>query len=217
MNVRKDNFDESRSETFDGHSDYSAYHDHGEETMGESSSGGPFYAGSRQQRKDFDDGANSLWSLYGNVAKTHDQARFSSLAEDMDAVGVFAGLFSGVLASFLVQSIPNLQVNPADQSVYYQNQSAYYQQQSAYYLQQSAYYQQQSFAMLAQVSQQIASVALHVSIPSIASPSPPTPLSPPSHLPSNKCLFHLPSNKFPSHPPPHHRILLSSQRRLTFG
>ena len=66
-----------------------------------------------------------------------------------------------MLTSFLVQSIQTLQVNPAVQSVYYQNQSAYYQQQSAYY-------QQQSVAILAQISQQLGSIALQISDPSIA-------------------------------------------------
>ncbi|KAN0136288.1 hypothetical protein V8E53_005893 [Lactarius tabidus] len=113
------------------------------------------------ERPDFDDGANALWSLYGKEAKTHDEARFVSLAADMDGVLLFAGLFSAVLTSFLVQSIQTLQVNPADQSVYYQNQSAYY-------LQQSAYLQQLSVAMLAQISQQLGSNALQVSDPSIA-------------------------------------------------
>ncbi|KAF8265744.1 hypothetical protein EI94DRAFT_1831060 [Lactarius quietus] len=91
-----DDFDqESRSETLDGLSDHNVL-DSGEDTVGDSAS-------SRKERKDFDDGANLLWSLYGNVAKTHDHARFSSLGEDMEGVLLFAGLFSGVLASFLVQ------------------------------------------------------------------------------------------------------------------
>ena len=81
-----------------------------------------------------------------------------------------AGLFSAVLASLLVQSLQALQVNPMDQSVYYQNQSAYYQQQSAYY-------QQQSVAMLAQVSQQFASIALQVSVPPVVPMSTPAPIS----------------------------------------
>ncbi|KAN0136770.1 hypothetical protein V8E53_005540 [Lactarius tabidus] len=123
-------------------------------------------------RRDFDDGANALWSLYGKEAKTHDDARFVSLAADMDGVLLFAGLFSAVLTSFLVQSLQTLQVNPADQSVYYQNQSAYYQQQSAYY-------QQQSVVMLAQISQQLGSIALQVSVPS-AVPQASTPTTVPT-------------------------------------
>jgi hypothetical protein len=39
--------------------------------------------------RDFDDGANALWSLYGKEAKTHDDAHFTSLAADMDGVLLF--------------------------------------------------------------------------------------------------------------------------------
>ncbi|KAH9003562.1 hypothetical protein EDB86DRAFT_3100092 [Lactarius hatsudake] len=146
-----------------------SYHNPGGGTTGNPSSEGPFPAGSHKERRDFDDGANALWSLYGKEAKTHDEAQIVSLADDMDGVLLFAGLFSAVLTSFLVQSLQRLQVNPADQSVYYQNQSVYYQQQSAYY-------QQQSVAILAQISQQIASAVLQVSVPSTAtSPTVPQP------------------------------------------
>ena len=43
----------------------------------------------QKERRDFDDGANALWSLYGKEAKTHDEARFESVAKDMDGVLVF--------------------------------------------------------------------------------------------------------------------------------
>jgi hypothetical protein len=59
-------------------------------------------------------------------------------------------LFSLVLTFFLVQTLGSLYVDPAQVSVYYQNQS---------------------LAMLAQISQQLASIAPQVSIPSI-SPAP---------------------------------------------
>ncbi|KAI9456395.1 hypothetical protein BJY52DRAFT_1212975, partial [Lactarius psammicola] len=152
---------EAWSETFEGPS----YPNSGGGATGNSSSDGLFPPRSHKERRDFDDGANALWSLYGKEAKTHDEARFLSLAADMDGVLLFAGLFSAVLTSFLVQSIQNLQVNPAEQSVYYQ--------------QQSANYQQQSVVMLAQISQQIASIAVQASssIPS-AVPIPSTPLQP---------------------------------------
>ena len=42
-----------------------------------------------KERQDFDDGANALWTLYGEEAKTHDEARFVSLAKDMDGVLLF--------------------------------------------------------------------------------------------------------------------------------
>jgi hypothetical protein len=44
---------------------------------------------SEAEHRDFDDGANALWSLYGKEAKTHDEARFVSLAADMDGVLLF--------------------------------------------------------------------------------------------------------------------------------
>ena len=98
-----------------------------------------------------------------------------------------AGLFSAVLTSFLVQSNQTLQVNPADQSVYYQNQSAYYQQQSAYY-------QQQSVAMLAQISQQLASIVDQDSVASITSR-----LSTPPTVPSTTQQITI----LPTSPPPY--------------
>ena len=71
-----------------------------------------------------------------------------------------AGLFSGVLTAFVVPQIQNLQVNPADQSVYYQNQSV---------------------QMLDRISQQLASVGGQ--IPTNVSPPPPYP-TPPSPYPT---------------------------------
>ncbi|KAN0136276.1 hypothetical protein V8E53_005881 [Lactarius tabidus] len=155
-------------------------------SMGKSSPEGSSRTGPQKQPRDFDDGANALWSLYGKEAQTHDKARFESVSQDMDGVLVFAGLFSAVLASFLVQSLQALQVNPADQSVYYQNQSVYYQQQS--------------FAMLAQISQQLASTALQGSNLSMA----PQNSTAPTVLPSsstNAQQVPIPSTSPPPFPP----------------
>jgi hypothetical protein len=66
-------------------------------------------------------------------------------------------LFAGVLTSFLVDSIQNLQANPVEQSVYYQ---------------------QQSVAILAQISQQIASITPQV--PIALTPPPPYPVFKPT-------------------------------------
>ncbi|KAI9439398.1 hypothetical protein BJY52DRAFT_532751 [Lactarius psammicola] len=120
-------------------------------------SGGPFKSAADNERGDFDDGANALWSLYGKEAQAHDEALFQSLSADMDGVPTFAGLFAAVLTSFLIDSLQNLQPDPAQQSVYYH---------------------QQSVAMLAQISQQIASIAPQVSVPS--TPPPPYPAFHPS-------------------------------------
>ncbi|KAH9988461.1 hypothetical protein BJV74DRAFT_773388, partial [Russula compacta] len=98
---------------------------------------------------DFEGSGNTLWTLYGKEAKSYDEARVQTLKDDMDGVLIFAGLFSASLTSFLGNSIQNLQVNPA---------------------QQTAYYLQQNVAMLAQISQQLSSLAPEVSIPSTAPP-----------------------------------------------
>ncbi|KAH9061766.1 hypothetical protein EDB83DRAFT_2201334, partial [Lactarius deliciosus] len=97
------------------------------------------------------------WSLYGKEAQAHDEALFKGILAEMDGVPTFAGLFAAVLTSFLVDSLQNLQPDPAQQSVYYQ---------------------QQSVAMLAQISQQVASIAPQVSVPS--TPPPPYPTFQPS-------------------------------------
>jgi hypothetical protein len=38
---------------------------------------------------DFDDSANTLWTLYGKEAKSYDEARIRTLKEDMDGVLIF--------------------------------------------------------------------------------------------------------------------------------
>ncbi|KAH9002333.1 hypothetical protein EDB86DRAFT_2800633, partial [Lactarius hatsudake] len=101
---------------------------------------------------DFDDNANAFWSLHMNEAKSRDEARIQSLKDDMDSVLIFAGLFSAALISFIVDKIHDLQVDPAQQMVYYQ---------------------QQNVALLAQISTQVSSIAPQVSIPS--TPPPPYP------------------------------------------
>ncbi|KAI0289900.1 hypothetical protein B0F90DRAFT_1633474, partial [Multifurca ochricompacta] len=98
---------------------------------------------------DFDDSANALWTLYGKEAKSHDQARIQTLKDDMDGVLIFAGLFSATLTSFIINSIQNLQVSPAQQMVYYQ---------------------QQNIAILVHISQQISSIAPQIVIPSTLPP-----------------------------------------------
>ncbi|KAI0285734.1 hypothetical protein BC826DRAFT_972851 [Russula brevipes] len=110
---------------------------------------GPVPEGLHEMRNDFDDGANALWSLYGKEAKGYDEAWVQKLKDDMDGVLLYAGLLSGVITAFVVPQIQDLQVNPAKQSVYYQ---------------------QQSVRMLAQISQQIASISSQA--PAIPPPSP---------------------------------------------
>ena len=56
------------------------------------SSDGPSRSKAHSERKDFDDGANALWTLYGEEAQSHDEARFQSLADDMNGVPTFVCL-----------------------------------------------------------------------------------------------------------------------------
>ena len=43
----------------------------------------------QKERRDFDDGANALWSLYWKEVKTHDEARVENVAKITDGVLVF--------------------------------------------------------------------------------------------------------------------------------
>ena len=44
---------------------------------------------SYDQRQDFDDGANDLWTVYGKEAKSHDQIRINVLKDDMEGILLF--------------------------------------------------------------------------------------------------------------------------------
>ncbi|KAH9016772.1 hypothetical protein EDB85DRAFT_701664, partial [Lactarius pseudohatsudake] len=121
------------------------------------SSGGSSPSEAQSEHKDFDDGANPLWLLHDKEVQAHDDAWLQGLLADMTGVPIFAGLFAAVITPFLVDSLKNLQLDPAQQSVYYH---------------------QQSVAMLAQISQQLASITPQVSVPS--TPPPPYPVFHPS-------------------------------------
>ncbi|KAH9009421.1 hypothetical protein EDB83DRAFT_2234863 [Lactarius deliciosus] len=107
---------------------------------------------------DFDDNANALWSLHVKEAMSHDEARIQTLKDDMDSVLIFvrvyitviAGLFSAALTSFLVDKIHDLQPDPAQQMVFYQ---------------------QQNVALLAQISQQVSALTPQVPISSTPLPT----------------------------------------------
>ncbi len=45
--------------------------------------------GTNEDSKDFDDNADELWSLYGDVAKRHDEARIKTLKDDMDGIPLY--------------------------------------------------------------------------------------------------------------------------------
>ena len=63
----------------------------------------PSLSEAHNEHRDFDDGANALWSLYGKEAQAHDEACVQSLAKDMDGSLLFVRryhLFLVVLNSF---------------------------------------------------------------------------------------------------------------------
>ena len=49
--------------------------------------------GMNETSKDFDDSADELWSLYGNVAERHDESRIRTLKDDMDGIPVYVCAF----------------------------------------------------------------------------------------------------------------------------
>ncbi|KAH9979628.1 hypothetical protein BJV74DRAFT_125018, partial [Russula compacta] len=96
---------------------------------------------SQEYPGDFDDSANALWSLYEKEAKGYDEATIQTLKDDMDAVLIFAGLFSAALTAFIIDRAQNIQQNP---------------------VQQSAYFQQQSVVLLNQISHQLISLGAQI-------------------------------------------------------
>ncbi|KAH9969371.1 hypothetical protein BGW80DRAFT_1526119, partial [Lactifluus volemus] len=112
----------------------------------------PEEGSSESAQGDFDEGANTLWTLYGKEAKEFDEAHIQTLKDDMDSILLFAGLFAATLTGFIIDAKQDLKPSVGDQMVFYQ---------------------QQNVAFLAQISQQISSIAPQVVIPSI--PPPPYP------------------------------------------
>ena len=54
---------------------------------------GQLHAGIRSEHRDFDDGANAFWSLYGKEARSQDESRFLSLAADMEGLLLFVRFY----------------------------------------------------------------------------------------------------------------------------
>jgi hypothetical protein len=46
-----------------------------------------------EEREDFDDSANPLWSLYQKEAKNRDEAQILTLKDDMDGVLIFVCIY----------------------------------------------------------------------------------------------------------------------------
>ncbi|KZP12395.1 hypothetical protein FIBSPDRAFT_754994, partial [Athelia psychrophila] len=53
-----------------------------------------------------------IWSVYMSEAKSHDDTLIESWTKDMDAILIFAGLFSAVVTSFILESYGGLMPDP---------------------------------------------------------------------------------------------------------
>ncbi|KAF9782757.1 hypothetical protein BJ322DRAFT_1009072, partial [Thelephora terrestris] len=60
------------------------------------------------------DPTTNFWTVYKKVADEHDNDLLNKYAGDLDTSLLFAGLFSAVATTFIVQIIPSLQANPTD-------------------------------------------------------------------------------------------------------
>ncbi|KAF7979152.1 hypothetical protein HWV62_43401 [Athelia sp. TMB] len=60
---------------------------------------------------------DGMWSLYLAEADKVDGARMENWKSDMDAILIFSGLFSAVIAAFIIESYQNLQQDPADVTI----------------------------------------------------------------------------------------------------
>ncbi|KAF9778758.1 hypothetical protein BJ322DRAFT_991366, partial [Thelephora terrestris] len=59
------------------------------------------------------DPAKTFWNVYKEVTDEHDNDLLKKYAGDLDTSLIFAGLFSAVATTFIVQIIPSLQPNPS--------------------------------------------------------------------------------------------------------
>ena len=59
----------------------------------------PSLSEAHNEHRDFDDGANALWSLYGKEAQAHDEACVQSIAKDMDGSLLFVRRYHLFLSS----------------------------------------------------------------------------------------------------------------------
>ncbi|KAG6817305.1 hypothetical protein H0H87_010322 [Tephrocybe sp. NHM501043] len=62
----------------------------------------------------YDLGANAFWSLYVSEAEQHDKNTTETWKADMDSTLIFAGLFSAMVTSFIIESYKLLKVDNGD-------------------------------------------------------------------------------------------------------
>ncbi|KAI0265911.1 hypothetical protein BC834DRAFT_824337, partial [Gloeopeniophorella convolvens] len=72
-----------------------------------------------QTDQSFSDGSGALFSMYLERAEEEDKKITESWKGDADGILVFTGLFSAMVATFLVTSVQNLQPDSQDTSALY--------------------------------------------------------------------------------------------------
>ncbi|KAH8092207.1 hypothetical protein BXZ70DRAFT_463944 [Cristinia sonorae] len=64
-------------------------------------------------------GADQIWFMYDNKAKTYDKTLVHRLQSSMDSILVFAGLFSAIVTAFIIESYKQLRPDTGDITVFY--------------------------------------------------------------------------------------------------
>ncbi|KAF8813221.1 hypothetical protein BYT27DRAFT_7207111, partial [Phlegmacium glaucopus] len=72
--------------------------------------------GVNENQQDYDGRADKLWSMYNKEAESYDRALMETWKDDMNSLIIFAGLFSGVLTAFLIDTSKRLKVDPTIQT-----------------------------------------------------------------------------------------------------
>ncbi|KAJ7258544.1 hypothetical protein C8J57DRAFT_1340940 [Mycena rebaudengoi] len=71
---------------------------------------------------DDDAAATKLWTVYVSEAEKYDKALVESWRSDMNAMLIFAGLFSAILTAFLIESYQTLLPGPGDDTAFFLRQ-----------------------------------------------------------------------------------------------
>ncbi|CAK5279128.1 unnamed protein product, partial [Mycena citricolor] len=60
---------------------------------------------------------NKLWSAYISEAQSYDRGLIDGWRSEMDGLLIFAGLFSGVVTTFIIESYKTLSPDPGSQTL----------------------------------------------------------------------------------------------------
>ncbi|KZP12361.1 hypothetical protein FIBSPDRAFT_836277 [Athelia psychrophila] len=72
----------------------------------------PGPAGGTSPQDQYDHPTAKIWSVYMSEANPYDKALIDSWSKDMDGILIFAGLFSAVVTTFIIESFGGLMPDP---------------------------------------------------------------------------------------------------------